>query len=45
MLKTLKNYWEKKMSIRLNIRMSKTMHTLIKVGISTYATYANCRTM
>ena len=33
------------MSVRLNIHMSKIIRTLIKVGIRTYATHANCRTL
>ena len=33
------------MSVRVNVRMSKIMRTPIKVGVSTYATYTNCRTL
>ena len=33
------------MSVRANVRMSKIMCTPIKVGIRTYAMYANCRTL
>ena len=33
------------MSILLNVHMSKVMHTLIQVGVCTYATYANCGTL
>ena len=42
-LKTLKNHKEK-MSIHVNVRMSKIMRTPIKVGVRRYAMYANCRT-
>ena len=31
------------MSVCVNVRMSKIMLTPIKVGVRTYATYANCR--
>ena len=41
MLKTYKNHREK-VSGHVNIPKSKIMCTLIKVGICTYATYANC---
>ena len=43
-LKTLKNH-RGKMSVRVNVRMSKIMRTPIKVSVRTYATYANCRTL
>ena len=43
-LKTLKNH-RGKMSVRVNVRMSKIMRTPIKVSVHTYATYANCRTL
>ena len=33
------------MCVRINARMSKIMPTVIKVGVRTYATYANCRTL
>ena len=33
------------MSIHINVRMSKIMHTPIKVGGCIYVTYANCRTL
>ena len=33
------------MSVRLNLGMFKIMRTSIKVGVRTYATYANCRTL
>ena len=33
------------MSVRVNVRMSKIMRTPIQVGVRTYATYANCRTL
>ena len=33
------------MSTHVNITMSKIMHTLIKVGVHTYATYTNCWTL
>ena len=29
------------MSVRINIRMSKSMRTLIKIGVRTYAMYTN----
>ena len=36
-LKTLKNHW-KKISVRVNIHMSKIICSPIKVGVHTYAT-------
>ena len=33
------------MCARVNVRMSQIMRTQIKVGVRTYATYANCRTL
>ena len=33
------------MSVRVNVCMSKIMLTPIKVGVGTYITYANCRTL
>ena len=36
---------KEKMSVRVNVRMSKIMRTLIKVELRTYSTYANCRTL
>ena len=33
------------MSVRVNIHVSKFMRTSIKLGVRTYATYANCQTM
>ena len=33
------------MSVRVNVRMSKVMSTLIKVGVRTYATYASFLTL
>ena len=33
------------MRVRVKVRMSKIMRTPIKVGLRTYATYANCRTL
>ena len=33
------------MSIHVNVRMFKIMHTVIKVGICTSATYAICQTL
>ena len=33
------------MSVRLNVRISKIMCTPTKVGVHTYAMYANCRTL
>ena len=33
------------MSVRVNVRTSKIMCTPVKVGVRTYATYANCRTL
>ena len=41
MLKTLKNHREK-LSILVNVHMSKIIRTPIKVGIHMYAMYANC---
>ena len=41
-LKILRNHREK-MSVRVNVRMSKIMRTLIKVGVRTYATYSSYR--
>ena len=42
----MKNHREKKiMSVRVTVHISKIMHTPIKVGISMYGTYANCRTL
>ena len=35
----------RKMSVRLNVRMSKIMRTLIKVGVLMYATYTNYPTL
>ena len=43
-LKSLKNLREK-MSVRLNVRMTKIMCTPLKLGVRTYATYANSRTL
>ena len=43
-MKILKIY-EKKMSVRVNIRMSKITCTQIKVEIHIYVTYANCQTL
>ena len=43
-LRTLTNHREN-MSVLVNVRMSKIMRTLVKVGVRTYATYANCRTL
>ena len=43
-LKTLKNHW-KKISVHVNIHMSKIICSPIKVGVHTYATYANCQTL
>ena len=43
-LRTLTNHREN-MSLLVNVRMSKIMGTPIKVGVRTYATYANCRTL
>ena len=40
-LKTLKYHMEK-MSIRVNVHMSKIMCMPINVGIHTHGTYANC---
>ena len=33
------------MSVRVNVRMSKVIHTPTKVGVLTYATYVNCQTL
>ena len=33
------------MSVRVNVRMCKIMGTPIKLGVPTYATYANCQTL
>ena len=33
------------MSVRVKVRISKIMRTSIKVGVRTYATYTNCRTL
>ena len=33
------------MSVRVNVRMSKIMLTSMKVGVRTYMTHANCRTL
>ena len=33
------------MSVRVNVRMSKILLTSIKVGVRTYMTYANRRTL
>ena len=33
------------MGVRVNVRISKIIGTPIKVGVRTYATYANCRTL
>ena len=35
----------RKMSVRLNVRMSKIMRTLIKVGVLMYAMYTNYPTL
>ena len=43
-LKTLKYHMEK-MSIRVNVHMSKIMCMPINVGIHTHGTYANCWTL
>ena len=43
-LKTLKNH-DEKMTVRVNVRMYKIMHTPIIVRIRTYTTYANCGTL
>ena len=42
--KTLKNHWEK-MGIHVNKYSSKIMCISVKVGIRTYMTYANCKTL
>ena len=44
MLETLENHREK-MSVHVNVRMSTIMRTPMKLGVHTYATYANCRTL
>ena len=44
MLKAFKNYREK-ISVRVNVPMSKIMRTTIKVGVRTYTTYVNCQTL
>ena len=44
MLETLKNHREK-ISVCVNMCISKIMHTSIKVGLCTYAVYVNCRTL
>ena len=36
---------EEKMSVRVNVRISKIMRTPIKVGVRMYTTYANCPTV
>ena len=33
------------MSVRVNVRMSKIMHTPMKVVVRTYVTYANCQSL
>ena len=33
------------MSVLVNVHMSKIMRTPIKLGVRTYAKYANCRTL
>ena len=33
------------MSVPVNVRMSKIMHTPIKIGVRTNMTWANCRTL
>ena len=43
-LKTLKNHREK-MSVRVNVRMSKIMCMPVKVFTRMYVTYAICRTL
>ena len=35
----------RKMGVRVNVRISKIVRTLIKVGVRKYATYVNCRTL
>ena len=40
----LKSHGEK-MSVRVNVRMSKIKRIAVIVSIRTYATYANCRTL
>ena len=34
-----------KMSVRVNIHISKFMRTSIKLGVRTYTTYGNCQTL
>ena len=43
-MKTLTNCWVK-IGVSINVHMSKIMRTLIKVGVRTYAKYANFRTL
>ena len=43
-MRTLKNHREK-MSVHVNVCMSKVMCTPVKVGVHMYATYANSRTL
>ena len=43
-METLKKSREK-MSGRVNVLMSKIMCMPIKIGVRTYATYANCSTL
>ena len=43
-LKTFQNHREK-MSVRVNVRMSKITLTPIQVSIRLYVTYVNCRTL
>ena len=33
------------MNVRVNVRMSNIMRTPIKLGVRTYPTYADCRTL
>ena len=33
------------MSVRVKVRISKIMHTSVKVGVRAYATYANCQAL
>ena len=40
----LKNHREK-MSVHVNVCMSKIMRALIKVGVHMYAMYCNCRSL
>ena len=42
--KILKNNWEK-MGIHVNKYSSKIMRISVKVGVRTYMTYANCKTL